>query len=133
VALRFEDHAGFQRACLLAAAGGALGASYATWMLPPARLVPWAAAGAAFALAMVLRWQHEIFPPVACIAAAVALAAGAVLAAGALPALAELLETLLPPAGAAGVGGAVLGLWLGAATAPLHLRSGGLENARDAF
>jgi hypothetical protein len=131
MAFRFEDHAGFQRACLLAAAGGALGASYATWMLPSARLVPWAAAGAVFALAMVLRWQA--LPPVACIAAAVALAAGAVLAAGALPALAELLETLLPRAGAAGVGGGVLGLWLGAATAPLHVRSGRLERARDAF
>jgi hypothetical protein len=133
MALRFEDHAGFQRSCLLAAAGGALGASYATWMLPSARLVPWAAAGAVFALAMVLRWQHEFFPPVACLAAAVALAAGAVFAAAALPALTELLETLLPRPGAAGVGGAVLGLWLGAATAPLHLRSRGLTRARDAF
>src|SRR5207302_556961 len=30
VALRFEDHAGFERTCLIAAAGGALAAGYAT-------------------------------------------------------------------------------------------------------
>ena len=122
MALRFEDHARFQRTCLLAAAGGALAAYYATWMMPAAPLAPWAAAGAIFAVGVAQRWQDEL-PPVACIGAAVALAVGAGLAAASLPALTELLGTLLPAAGAAAVGGAVLGLWLGGATVPLHLRT----------
>jgi hypothetical protein len=121
--LRFEDHQGFERTCLVAAAGGALAAYYATWTMPAARLVPWAAAGAVFAIALALRWQDEI-PPAVCIAGAVALAVGAALGAQSLPALTELLETVLPRALAAAVGGAVLGLWLGGATVPLHLRTG---------
>jgi len=163
VALRFEDHAGFERTCLIAAAGGALAAYYATWMMPAARLVPWAAAGAMaalvplrggrrrwqtaivaisaaggvavallgdgavaaaaiFAFGAALRWEDQL-PPAACIVAAVAVAAGAGFAALSLPALTELLGTVLPGAGGAAVGGAILGLWLGGATAPLHLRT----------
>jgi len=93
--------------------------------LPAARLVPRAAAGAMpaiFAVAVAL-WREDELPPAACIAAAAALVAGAGLAAPSLPALTELLGTVLPRAVAAGAGGAILGLWLGGATAPLHLRT----------
>jgi hypothetical protein len=120
--LRFEDHKGFERTCLMAAAGGALAAYYATWMMPAARLVPWAAAGALFAVGVALCREHEL-PPPACIAAAVALGVGVCFAAPSVPVLSELLETVLPRAGAAALGGAVLGLWSGAATVPLHLRT----------
>ncbi|HKB75808.1 MAG TPA: hypothetical protein VKC58_04380, partial [Myxococcales bacterium] len=80
MALRFVDHAAFQRTCLIAAAGGALGACYASWMAPAAGMIPWAAAGATFALAAAVRWQGEI-PPAPCIAAAAALAVAAACAA----------------------------------------------------
>ena len=122
MALRFEDHAGFERTCLIAAAGGALAAGYATSVTPPADLVPWAAAGAVFALGVAVRWEE--LPPVPCIAAAALLAAGAVYAAPSLLPLTEILETVVPAPGAAALGGAVLGLWLGGATVPLHLRVG---------
>src|SRR2546421_8082335 len=118
VTLRFEDHAGFERTCLVAATGGALAAFYATSTTPPADLVPRAAAGAVFALVVAVRWEE--LPPVPCIAAAAALAAGAVYAAPSLLALTEILEIVLPRSGAAALGGAALGLWLGGATIPLH-------------
>ena len=93
MALRFEDHAGFERTCLIAAAGGALAAGYATSITPPADLVPWAAAGAVFALGVAVRWEE--LPPVPCIAAAALLAAGAVYAAPSLLPLTEILIRLL--------------------------------------
>lgn len=128
MALRFEDHAAFQRTCLLAAACGGLAAYYATWMTLPKGFLPWAGAASLvaatiFALRAAERWQDEL-PPAACIVAAVALAAGAAVAAPSLLALVELLRTVLPAAGAAALGGAVLGLWMGAATGPLHVRAG---------
>lgn len=128
MALRFEDHAAFQRTCLIAAACGALAAYYATWMALPKGFLPWAGGAALvaatiFALRAAERWHDEL-PPVACIVAAVALAAGAAFAAPSLLALVELLRTLLPASGAAALGGAVLGLWMGAATGPLHVRAG---------
>jgi len=122
VALRFEDHAAFERTCLIAAAGGGLVACSATSLAPAAGLVPWAAVGAVLAVAAAARWDE--LPPAACIAASAALAVGAGCAAPSLLPLTEILETVLPRSGAAALGGAVLGLWLGAATAPLHLRAG---------
>ena len=119
MALRFEDHAGFQRTCLIAAAGGALGASYP----PVANIVPWAAAGAMFALGAAMRWDGEL-PPALWIVAAAALAVGVGWAAPWIAALREIAAIILPASGAAALGGAVLGLWLGSATAPLHLRAG---------
>jgi len=134
VALRFEDHAGFGRTCRFAAGGGALAAYYATWMSLPKGFLPWAAAAALvaatiFALRAAERWHDEL-PPGVCVAASVALAAGAALAAPFLLPLVELLRTALPAAVAAGLGGGVLGLWTGVATAPLHVRLG---KARRAF
>jgi len=128
VALRFEDHAAFQRTCLIAAGCGALAAYYATWIALPKGFLPWAGAASLAAATIVAlraaeRWEDDL-PPVACIVAAVALAAGVALAAPSLVALVELLHSVLPAAGAAALGGAVLGLWMGAATSPLHLRAG---------
>ena len=129
MALRFVDHAGFQRTCLIAAAGGALGACYASWMAPAAGMIPWAAAGATFALAAAVRWQGEI-PPAPCIAAAAALAVAAACAAPSLVSLREIAATILPASGASALAGAVLGLWLGGATAPLHVRAVDLVERR---
>jgi len=123
VALRFEDHAAFERTCLIAAASGGFLACSATSMTPASGLVPWAAVGAVLALAAAARWDDDR-PPVACIAASAALAVGAGCAAPSLLPLTDLLGTVLPRSGATALGGAVLGLWLGAATAPLHLRAG---------
>ncbi|MFL5312075.1 MAG: hypothetical protein ACJ79H_16705 [Myxococcales bacterium] len=124
MALRFEDPAAFERTCLIAAAGGGLLASSTVWMTPAAGLVPWAAVGAVLALGAAARWEDGL-PPIACIAASAALAAFVGYAAPSLLPLTEILGTVLPASGAAAVGGAVLGLWSGAATAPLHLRAGG--------
>ena len=121
---RFEDHGAFGRTCLIAAAGGGFLACYASSMTPAAGLVPWAAVGAVFALGAAARWEDDL-PPIACIAASGALAVGAGYAAPSLVPLTEILGTVLPVSGAAALGGAVLGLWLGAATAPLHVRAGG--------
>ena len=134
MALRFEDHAAFQRTCLIAAACGALAAYYATWMALPKGFLPWATAAALvastiFALRAAERWDDEL-PPAACIVSAVALAAGAALAAPVLLALVELLRIVLSAALAAALGGAVIGLWMGAATGPLHVRAGGDRIAR---
>jgi len=134
VALRFEDHAGFERTCLFAAGGGAVAAYYATWLSLPRGFLPWAAAAALVAATILAlrgaeRW-HDQLPPAVCVAAAVVLAACAALAAPLLLPLVELLRTALPAAVAAGLGGGVLGLWTGAATAPLHVRLG---KARGAF
>jgi len=128
VALRFEDHEGFERVCLIAAAGGAVVACTVEWTALPKGLVPWAAAGAMaawmiFVLGSGARRDEEL-PPAVCIAGAVVLVGGAGLLARSLPALVELLGTVLPAAGADALGGAVLGLWMGAATAPLHVRAG---------
>src|SRR2546430_15674003 len=63
VALRFEDHAGFERTCLIAAAGGALAAGYATSVTPPADLVPWAAAGAGVANRVAMGREEQASVP----------------------------------------------------------------------
>lgn len=122
--LRLEDHAAFERTCLIAAAGGGFLACTASSTAPVSGLVPWAAAGTVLALAAAARWEDDR-PPVACIAASAALAVAAGCAAPAILPLTDLLGTVLPRSAATAVGGAVLGLWLGAATAPLHLRAGG--------
>ena len=124
MALRFEDHEAFERTCLIAAAGGGFAAWSTTSITPAAGLVPWAVVGAAFALGAAARWDQDR-PPIACIAAWAALGAGVGCAAPSLTPLTEILGSVLPGSGAAALGGAVLGLWLGAATAPLHVRAGG--------
>ena len=164
MALRFEDHASFQRACLLAAAGSALAAWLVAWTAPTPDLLAWGTAGAmaalvplrrgehgwqtaivaisagggvalallghggapaavVFALGAALRWEDEL-PPVACIAAACALATGAGWAMASIPALTQVFTAMMPIPVAAALGGGVLGLWLGGACAPLHLRAG---------
>jgi len=164
--LRFEDHAAFQRAALLAAAGGAA-------LLAAGGSLPLATAGSAAAvtLAASAPWRWRILAAGACAAgafawqlapqpwsafacgtmlsllfaavradalkreaatppsqAAVALAAlagGAVLwaASALLPDLTAALATAIGPSIAAGLSGAVLGIWTAFASVPLHLSS----------
>lgn len=122
MSLRFENPAGFERTCLAAAGSGAAAAVLAGWTGHAGVLLLWAAAAAlAVAALLAVRAQHEL-PPTACIVTAIALAAAAGLSARGIPALAELLATLLPRDATAAASGAVLGLWLGSASAPLHLR-----------
>lgn len=123
MALRFEDHRGFERACLAASAAGAAAAYCAAWAGARSAVPAWSAAGALVAVGLVVAVADEV-PPPACIAAAVGLAIVALAAAPSLNALLGVLDPVLAPRGVAASGGAVLGLWLGSATAPLHVRSG---------
>jgi len=122
VALRFEDPAGFERTCLAAAGGGAAAAVCAGWTGHAADLLPWAAAAALVVAVALAFTSHDELPPIPCIAASLALAAVAGLSARGIPSLAELLGTVLPRDPTAAVAGAVLGLWLGSASAALHVR-----------
>jgi hypothetical protein len=123
VALRFEDHRGFEHACLAASAAGAAAAYCAAWVGPQSVVLTWSAAGALVAVAIAAGLADEL-PPLACIAAAIALATVAVVAAPSLNAFIDVLAPVLRPGGAAAASGAVLGLWVGSATAPLHVRVG---------
>jgi hypothetical protein len=123
VALRFEDHRGFEHACLAASAAGAAAAYCAAWVGPQSAVLAWSAAGALVTVAIAAGLADEV-PPLACIAAAVALATVATVAAPSLNAFIDVLAPVLRPGVAAAASGAVLGLWLGSATAPLHVRIG---------
>jgi hypothetical protein len=166
--VRFEDHGAFQRAALLAAAGGAaLGmtgslplaaAGSAAALCLACRAVPWRwrilAAGACAAGAVVwaiapqawsapacgamlaislaairadaLQRAHAPALPDAALGVAMLAGSGALFAASVLlPGLTAALAAFVPPIAAAGVCGAVLGLWTAVASAPLHLRIGG--------
>jgi len=119
LSVRFVEHLRFERTCLLAAAGAGAAAAladgpFASWTV--------VAGGAAFALAAALVWSGDRIPPpyvaVACATAALAAWASVAL----LPSLSELLAAALPAWTASGTAGAVQGLWIAAACAPLHTR-----------
>ena len=119
LSLRFAEHRRFEGTCLLAAAAAGTAAAladgpFASWTV--------VAGGAAFALAAALAWSGDRIPAI-CLAAACATAALAAWASVALlPALSEILSSIVPAGMASGIAGAVQGLWIAAACAPLHTR-----------
>ena len=119
VSVRFTGQLRFERTCLLAAVGAgtaaaAAGGPFASWTV--------VAGAAAFALAAALSWSGDRIPllcvAAACVTAALAAWASVLL----LPALSEILSSVLPAWMASGIAGAVQGLWVAAACAPLHAR-----------
>ena len=174
--VRFEDHPAFQRAALLAAAGGAAllaaggplplamagsaaavtlaasapwrwrilaacacAAGACAWQLAPR---PWSAPACGVMLALLFAAvradglkREEAAPLASAAVALAALAGSAVLwaASALLPDLTAALATAVPSSIAAGLSGAVLGIWTAFASVPLHLRirrdPAGLEEA----
>jgi hypothetical protein len=116
-------HQRFRGTCLLASATGALAAA-----LAPAPPWPLALAGAiaVAAIASALALGADELPARGAVAAAAALGLLASCAAlWLIPPLESALEMALPAALARALAGGVLGCWIGAASAPLHLQRAG--------
>jgi hypothetical protein len=130
--VRFEDHARFQRCAAWCALGGAvLGASgipLLPWDSPRAGVLAAALLGLLLVADRREAARKRGAAPPASWATALALAASVLavaLGAVTLPALFAALALHLPRPLAGAVPGSVLGLWLGLAALPLHLRLGG--------